>query len=163
MGFGYLCLNHNALQVLVDTATFDRMENRWASPGGDVFQLVPPLFREHVSDHYNSLGSPAVSSNNLWTVYTSLLQKFRSIPPSIAMEQVFELQKNLDPMSCDLEVPLLPNLSLLRNNRYFDGLLDSGEGSQAPLSDSEEFVGPHRVFAEFSEDDEDNYNCDNNS
>jgi len=144
------------------------METRWASPGGDVFQLVPPIFQKQVSDCYNSLGSPVISSNNLWTAYSSLLQKFRSIPPSVAMDHILEFQKNIDPMSCNLEIPLLPNLAPLRNNRYFIRTLDGGEPilpfdsgyvDEGPSVDIE-FGGPHRVFVDFSEDDDDS-DCSN--
>ena len=144
-------------QVLVNNETFDWMETQWASPG-DVFQLVPSIFQDQVLDHYCSLGSPVISSNNIWTIYTSLLEKFESIPSSIAMAQVFELQKNIDPMACNLKVPLLPNLAPLHNNQYFL------HGNQLAPSDSEgpsmgtEFHEPHWVFVDFSDND----NCNDN-
>ncbi|KAI0640541.1 hypothetical protein C8Q79DRAFT_921410 [Trametes meyenii] len=67
-------------KVGVPDELFDEMEARWAPPDHAVFQLVPPEFNTIAEHLYAMIGSPATSSQTVWTVYLQLLQAFRQLP-----------------------------------------------------------------------------------
>ena len=102
------------------------MERDWCLPDLEVFKLVPDVFQLHVERVYQAIGSPAISSNNFWTVYSLLCNEFRkdACVDDLQMQEVFNRQQNLDPLQSPVDIPVLPGLALLRNDRYLLGVDD---------------------------------------
>ncbi|KAK7036943.1 hypothetical protein R3P38DRAFT_3311626 [Favolaschia claudopus] len=69
---------HN-YRIEVTPEKFDEMEAKWAPPDDPVFQLVPPLFKSQVERLQLQLGTPEVTGDNLWDVYSQLLTAFESM------------------------------------------------------------------------------------
>ncbi|KAK7041035.1 hypothetical protein R3P38DRAFT_2512453 [Favolaschia claudopus] len=69
---------HN-YKIEVTPEKFDEMEAKWAPPDDPVFQLVPPLFKSQVERLQLQLGTPEVTGDNLWDVYSQLLTAFESM------------------------------------------------------------------------------------
>ena len=96
------------------------MEGDWCPPNLDVFKLVPDIFQIHIERVYQAIGSPAVSSNNFWTVYSLLCDEFKkdACVDDPQMQEVFNQQQNLNPLQSEVDIPVLPGLAPLHNNRY---------------------------------------------
>lgn len=146
----------------------DEMEARWAPRDSNVFKLVPDLFQVQITALYENIGSPAVSSNNFWTVYQQLWDAFHQVPQDPDMQKILEEQREMDPMDCSIDIPLIPGLAPLRNNRYghnfgdvYMGGVPAEELIEQDLDTSGSEAnggvvisqGTHRVFAEFSDEE----------
>jgi hypothetical protein len=102
------------------------MERDWCAPDLEVFKLVPDIFQLHIERIYQAIGSPAISSNNFWTVYSLLCNEFKK-DDSVddpQMQEAFNRQQNLDPLQSPVDIPVLPGLAPLRNDRYLLGVDD---------------------------------------
>ena len=100
------------------------MERDWCLPDLEVFKLVPDVLQLHVERVYQAIGSLAISSNNFWTVYSLLCNEFRkdACVDDLQMQEVFNRQQNLDPIQSPVDIPVLPGLALLHNDRYLLGV-----------------------------------------
>ncbi|KIL56954.1 hypothetical protein M378DRAFT_16621 [Amanita muscaria Koide BX008] len=65
-------------QLIVPPEMFNELQQEWAPLDDAVFQLTPPGFHAQADAHYTSLGCPAVSRGTFWSVYSALLDRFRS-------------------------------------------------------------------------------------
>ncbi|THG99260.1 hypothetical protein EW026_g3060 [Hermanssonia centrifuga] len=65
--------------VKVLKAHLDEVRSKYAPPGHPVFHLVPPAFEEKARQFYGAIGPPEINRNNVWQVYQTLLEHFRSI------------------------------------------------------------------------------------
>jgi hypothetical protein len=63
--------------VEVSDELFDQVERLYAPPDDDVFQLVPPIFEEHVVQVYNDVGKPPVTDETFWDVYSRMQRRFQ--------------------------------------------------------------------------------------
>ena len=99
------------------------MERDWCPSDLEVFKLVPNVFQLHIERVYQAIGSPAISSNNFWTVYSLLCEEFKkdACVGDPQMQEVFNTQQTLDPLQ-SVEIPVLPGLAPLRNDRYLIGV-----------------------------------------
>ena len=99
------------------------MERDWCPSDLEVFKLVPNVFQLHIERVYQATGSPAISSNNFWTVYSLLCEEFKkdACVGDPQMQEVFNTQQTLDPLQ-SVEIPVLPGLAPLRNDRYLIGV-----------------------------------------
>ena len=52
------------------------MENKWAPPDHEVFQLVPPEFNYHAQNLYAIIGSPVINHNTFISVFRRLRDAF---------------------------------------------------------------------------------------
>ncbi|KAI9070331.1 hypothetical protein FKP32DRAFT_1663038 [Trametes sanguinea] len=98
-------------KVGVPEDLFNRMTERWAPPDHAVFQLVPPVFNQLISETYARIGSPVVTSDTVWQVYQQLLASIRNMP------QVPDMHEELATRSAAEaeEVALLAGLRDLRH------------------------------------------------
>ncbi|KAL1737827.1 hypothetical protein HDZ31DRAFT_70735 [Schizophyllum fasciatum] len=59
--------------VGVSPEIFSAAEAQWAPPDDPVFQLTPQGFDVEAKQVYNRLGSPSVTHDSVWMVYTQML------------------------------------------------------------------------------------------
>ena len=112
---------------------FDQMQQEWAPLDNAVFQLTPPGFHAQADTHYTSLGRPNVSRGTLWSVYSALLDRFRSSPEDVSLHDVFHLAN----LGANDEMELIAGLRELQN---IDGVIGdmAGIGNyEAEFTDSE--------------------------
>ena len=132
------------------------MERDWCSPELDVFKLVPDIFRLHIERVYQAIGSPEISSNNFWTVYSLLCNEFKkdACVDDPQMQEAFNSQQNFDPLQSAVDIPVLPGLAPLCNDRYLLGVDNDIYLGGAP--EHMGFTGENegRVFVDFSDDEE---------
>jgi len=104
-------------RVIVGDDLFNEMERHWCQSDLEVFKLVPDFFQLHIERVYQAIDSPAISSDNFWTVYSLLCGEFKkdAYVDDPQMQEVFNTQQNLDPLQSAVEIPVLPGLTPLRN------------------------------------------------
>ncbi|PCH39775.1 hypothetical protein WOLCODRAFT_68498, partial [Wolfiporia cocos MD-104 SS10] len=66
-------------RLVIDPALVSEVRQLYAPPDDPVFELVPPDFMRLADEIYTTMGSPAVSHNSAWVVYTELLTRLRAI------------------------------------------------------------------------------------
>ena len=132
------------------------MERDWCPPDLEVFKLVPDIFQLHVERVYEAIGSPEISSNNFWTVYSLLCQEFKkdACVDDPQMQETFNRERNLDPLQSAVDIPVLPNLAPLRNDRYLlevdsNDIYLGGAPEHMGFTASDENGG--RLFVDFSD------------
>ena len=131
------------------------MERDWCPSDLEVFKLVPNVFQLHIERVYQAIGSPAISSNNFWTVYSLLCEEFKkdACVGDPQMQEVFNTQQTLDPLQ-SVEIPVLPGLAPLRNDRYLlevdDDIYLGGAPEHMGFTDEN---GGGRIFVNLSDDE----------
>ena len=125
----------------------------YAPPDHPVFELVPPLFHERVSQLYTAIGQPEVTITSFWDIYRNLLEQLHDRRDE-QLSTVLDSYK--EPLSRDLEdMPLLPGMDAFclgqllqpgRRGQYIGGLDDISLGSALLKFGIE--------FAEFTSDEE---------
>jgi hypothetical protein len=70
----YSCL----CQVPAPPQLFDELEQLFAPPEHEVFQLVPALFDQWASKFYDEMGGPQVTDETFWPIFVALRQHFMS-------------------------------------------------------------------------------------
>jgi hypothetical protein len=131
------------------------MERDWCPPDLEVFKLVPDVFQLHIERVYQAIGSPEISSNNFWTVYSLLCEEFKkdACVDDPQMQETFNRQQILDPLQ-SADIPVLPGLAPLRNDRYLLGV-DSNDiylgGAPEHMGFTDENVD--RIFVDFSDEE----------
>jgi hypothetical protein len=143
-------------RVIVGDDLFNEMEREWCPPELEVFKLVPDVFQFHIERVYQAIGSPEISSNNFWTVYSLLCDEFKKddCVDDPQMHEAFQRQQNLDPLQSAVDIPVLPGLAPLRNDRYLlgvDGDIYLG-GAPEHMGFTDENRG--RTFVDFSDSDD---------
>jgi hypothetical protein len=134
------------------------MERDWCPSDLEVFKLVPDVFQVHIERVYQAIGSPAISSNNFWTVYSLLCDEFKkdACVGDPQMQEVFNTQQTLDPLQSAVEIPVLPDLAPLRNDRYLigvDGDIYLGGAPEHMGFTDENEDRDERVFVHFSDEE----------
>lgn len=131
------------------------MERDWCAPDLEVFKLVPDIFQLHIERVYQTIGSPAISSNNFWTVYALLCNEFKkdACVDDLQMQEAFNGQQNFDPLQSPVNIPVLSGLAPLRNDRYLLGVDDDVYLGGAPehMGFTDENGG--RIFVDFSDEE----------
>ena len=131
------------------------MERDWCAPDLEVFKLVPDIFQLHIERVYQTIGSPAISSNNFWTVYALLCNEFKkdACVDDLQMQEGFNRQQNFDPLQSPVNIPVLSGLAPLRNDRYLLGVDDDVYLGGAPehMGFTDENGG--RIFVDFSDEE----------
>lgn len=115
----------------------DEFEAQWAPPNDPVFLLTPTPFDDQAQILYANLGSPPVSSNTFWEVYTNVLGAFRLVNSNVELDNV--LSQPID-LAID-DVPLLEGLQDLPNGQDDvgdHGYVYMGGLDKPPLPDPEE-------------------------
>ena len=91
------------MQIRVEQAAIDHVRNTFAPPNDPVFALVPPEFGEYATILYQSMGSPAINSENVWHIYRELLHRFEHLDDAVNFLEecqvylnVLDNQVNLD-------------------------------------------------------------------
>ncbi|KAJ7139358.1 hypothetical protein C8R44DRAFT_605301, partial [Mycena epipterygia] len=140
-------------KVIVPPELFNEMEQQWAPSEDPVFQLAPPVFTTKILELYESLGSPAVSSNNFWEVYTALLNGI------VLIDHDDELTANIQDMDAAFDSPieLIPSQKPLRQgyNAVAGYVYLGGLNDPPPLertSEDEEEEEDLRQYADLAED-----------
>ena len=72
-----------------------------------VFDLVPPEFGQYVTILYQSMGSPAINSDNVWNIYWELLHQFECLDNAEKILEECQVYLNVldDQVNLDDEVP----------------------------------------------------------
>ena len=109
---------------------FNELQQEWAPVDDAVFQLTPPGFHAQADAHYTSLGRPAVSRGTLWSVYSALLDCFRSSPEDVSLQDAFHLAN----LGADDEMELITGLQELRK---FDEVIGDIGNYEAEFTESE--------------------------
>jgi hypothetical protein len=141
------------------------VEDRWAPPDHEVFNLVPAGFDHYATHHWEQLGSPEVTIVTFWDVFVALVDSFQGLYP----DPMQDLQLNLirepgwdggDEDRIEIAPGNVPNIhSILPPGKYIlpsdlislpvlhgeeneDDLIneDDLDGFQAVFSDSEDEV-----------------------
>ena len=129
------------------------MEALYAPRNHPVFELVPPLFHERVSELYMAIGQPEVTINSFWDIYRDLLERLRNGHDE-QLSTVLDSHK--ETLSRDQEdMPLLPGMDPFRlgqplqpgrRGQYIGGLDDTAlEGALSNFGVE---------YAEFTSDEE---------
>jgi hypothetical protein len=138
-------------KIPVPPELFDEMEARYAPSDHPIFELVPQIFHEHLSNLYSAIGQPEVSIETFWDIFCSLLERLHEGPN----KQLTEIITHHN-MTCGQEpdnMPLLPNMEAFRlgqpldlgmNASYIGGL----DGSAFINS-----MGPSPEYADFTDDE----------
>ncbi|KAI0711283.1 hypothetical protein C8Q76DRAFT_622842 [Earliella scabrosa] len=63
-------------KVGVPTALLDTVEAEWAPPNHPIFELVPPIFQQRISDIFTQIGSPVITQDSFWQVYLLIKEHF---------------------------------------------------------------------------------------
>jgi len=88
------------------------MEALYAPPNHPVFELVPPLFHERVSQLYMATGEPEVTITTFWDIYLDLLKQLRDGRDE-QLSHVLDSHK--ETLNRNLEdMPLLPGMDAFR-------------------------------------------------
>lgn len=131
------------------------MEQEWCPPNLEVFKLMPDVFQVHVMRIYQALGSPTVSSNNFWTVYSLLCGEFKkdTCIDDLRMQEVLDNQQNFNPLQSPVDIPVLPGLAPLCNDQYF-----LGDGSDVYIGGAPQDMGftgrnGECIFVEFGDEE----------
>jgi len=136
-------------QIGVPDSLFDEMEEKYAPPDHEVFQLTPPPFDSRANKYYEEMGQPPVSSNSFWNVYQELLAHFQGAEPSDDLTEVLsDLEKRTEQIAKE-KVDVLPGLKPLRAGVNVtvvgDGVVNDGHGNdseiEATMTTSEEEEG----------------------
>lgn len=70
------------------------MRQEFAPSDNPVFQLGPPEFGEYAGILFESMGSPDISSENIWEIYRELVYRFEHLDD--AVDFIEQLQVYLD-------------------------------------------------------------------
>lgn len=134
---------------------FDEMEAKYAPPDDPSLQLTPPEFQAIADDIYQQLGSPIVTLDNLWTVYTDMLAELRQLQET--QVESFQTVMNTSDVAFDSNMPLIPGLEELREGLeitpggpHYMGGLNAGKGPDA-LEQEEDDKEDLREYAEWTE------------
>jgi hypothetical protein len=95
--------------VEVSDELFDRVEQLYAPPDDDVFQLVPPVFEEHVTQVYIDVGKPSVTDETFWDVYSRMQRRFQEYADEDAQDAfdvAFQMQHS---QAFEREMELVPD------------------------------------------------------
>ncbi|KAH9856452.1 hypothetical protein C2E23DRAFT_811473 [Lenzites betulinus] len=63
-------------KIPIPDTLVNEVEAEWAPPTHPVFELVPGAFGDKASELFTDMGSPALSQENFWVAYLSLLEHF---------------------------------------------------------------------------------------
>ncbi|TFK59433.1 hypothetical protein BDN72DRAFT_905849 [Pluteus cervinus] len=86
------------------------LEQQFADPTHEVFQLTPPLFHERAAKAYLSLDSPIVNYDTAWGVYRGIVQIFeRSEPNAQFVELVNGTEEQRERVNDD-KIDLIPSV-----------------------------------------------------
>ncbi|KAJ6486345.1 hypothetical protein DFH09DRAFT_948853 [Mycena vulgaris] len=147
-------------KVHLSLSLFGEMEENWAPPTDQVFELVPPAFHELASTLYLGLNSPPVTLTTFWEVYIELKAAFLMH----AINDDLQAQMEAADASFEFEMELLADQAELRNGanvvagfEYAGGLVNappvrfSGETS-AGLAVA---AADHEMYVDFTSSEED--------
>jgi len=110
------------------------MEALYAPPNHPVFELVPPVFHEHVSRLYIMIGQPQVNITTFWDIYLDLLKLLRAVRD----DQLSHILNSHKEAQEPEDVPLLSGMEAFRlgqplqpgkRGQYIGGLDDVSLGS----------------------------------
>lgn len=135
---------------MISTDMFDEIQQEWAPLDDPVFQLTPTSFHNQASDHYISLGQPAISRGTFWDVYKLLLACFRQGPVDANIEEEF----NLSNLGADQDMHLLHGLRELRigDDVVGDGVVLQEDYDEADFTSDEEVEDAYA--ADFTDNEE---------
>jgi hypothetical protein len=131
------------------------MERDWCLLDLEVFKLVPDVFQLHVEQVYQAISSPAISSNNFWTVYSLLCNEFKkdACVDDPQMQEAFNRNQNLDLLQSPVDIPVLPGLAPLHNDRYLLGVDDNIYLGGAPEHMGFTNENREHIFVDFSDEE----------
>ncbi|KAF8522943.1 hypothetical protein BU17DRAFT_86522 [Hysterangium stoloniferum] len=147
-------------KIPVPPELFDEMEARYAPPDHPVFELVPQIFHEHLSNLSSAIGQPEVSIETFWNIFRTLLERLHEGPK----EQLTDIitHHNMTYGQEPDNMPLLPNMEAFRLGQPLDlGMNASyiGGSNGSALINS---TGPSPEYADFTDDEsEDEVDEDN--
>jgi hypothetical protein len=135
---------------MVSADMFDEMQQEWAPLDDPVFQLTPTSFHTQITDHYTSLGCPAISRGTFWDIYKLLLVRFQRVSMDVTFKEEFDLAN----IRADQDMDLIPGLRQLRigDEVVGDGVVlqeDYDEADFTSDTDNEE-----DIYADFTDNDE---------
>jgi len=124
------------------------MEAQYAPPGHPVFELVPQVFHEHVSNLYTTIGKPEVTIDTFWERFRHLLKCLRGRLD----EQLTGIITSYDITPAPEPMPILPNMEAFRLGRPLDlgtkiNYIGGLDGSMGP--------SPSPEYADFTDKDDD--------
>jgi hypothetical protein len=94
--------------VQVQPEAIEHVRQLYAPAEDSVFELVPPVFDNFAKVLYQSMGSPSVTSENVWDIYRELLFRFEHLDEAIECVEEWEIQLSLtDHDSDDEQYPMM--------------------------------------------------------
>jgi hypothetical protein len=135
---------------MISTDMFNGMQQEWVPLDDPVFQLTPTSFHNQASDHYISLGQPAISRGTFWDVYKLLLACFQQGPVDATIKEEF----NLANLRANQDMHLLPGLRELQigEDVVGDGVVLQGDYDEVDFMSDEEVEDAYA--ADFTDDEE---------
>ncbi|PPQ67538.1 hypothetical protein CVT26_006839 [Gymnopilus dilepis] len=126
----YGCLD---FKIKVDPQAVQGIRQTLAPPDDPVFQLVPKEFENQAAVLYESMGSPPLSSKNIWQVYCELLRRFETLDEAMdLLEQCqvyFDLMEEEATIEQPVGVELLGGLDNIgEDGYYYMGGVNNGLG-----------------------------------
>jgi hypothetical protein len=119
------------------------------------YSLLHPEFQAIADDIYQQLGSPIVTLDNLWTVYTDMLAELRQLQET--QVESFQTVMNTSDVAFNSNMPLIPGLEELREGLeitpggpHYMGGLNAGKGPDV-LEQEEDDEEDLREYAEWAE------------
>jgi hypothetical protein len=147
------------LQIEVPEALFDTMEEIYAPPNDEVFELVPPVCAHHITVVYKDIGSPDVNNDTFWGVYSSMHGRFQELADEAMQEafrDAFEAQYT---NSFEAKIDILPDQQPYYNinndgtdHEYADFTDNEDDDSEEDDWDGEDEQIQHD-FADFTDDE----------
>lgn len=118
----------------MDPKAIDHVRTLYAPPSDPTFELVPATFASMAQEFYVALGSPPVTSDNVWDVYLGIRTQFyqlEGIPDKFQQEWDSNLtmaRLESDARDANEAIELLPDLRELAGGKDYMGGVNGGLG-----------------------------------
>lgn len=128
----------------------NQLEQEYAPPSHEVFQLTPSAFHQAATAVYNELGQPEVTYDSFWTVYQRLLAGIEAVAAGKLMVVMDAHAQTVQRMNSDDNE--INQMDLLPDQRP-QGLGDAAVGFHQVIQDSRSVRESDIVYAAFSDDE----------
>jgi hypothetical protein len=132
------------------------MEAVWASPDHAVFQLTSPTFESLVTDVYNSIRAPVITSEIFWDIYRDMKEGFMQLEDKVydILQSDFDTSERVFEEELELQFKSSAQNEEEVNNRLYEEEVNRPPQGDFDTSEEEEEVEEEeRLYGDFSDSD----------